>query len=214
MEIQLLVIIIIMIACSAFFSASETALTGANRIRLKSMAENGSKGAKMALKLLDRYDKVITTILIGNNIVNITASSLGTILATAIVGPDNAALVSTVVLTLVILAFGEVMPKSLAKDHSERADSRNERNNHIPYIHIHSLSALFILLKKLANKLFGNKKEVTVTEQELMAIIDEIEDEGVLEEQERDLRSLLLRFDETVVDEIITHRGRRHLRSM
>ena len=114
MEIQLLIIIIVMIACSAFFSASETALTGANRIRLKSMAENGSKGAKMALKLLDKYDKVITTILIGNNIVNITASSLGTILATAIVGPDNAALVSTVVLTLVILTFGEVMPKSLA----------------------------------------------------------------------------------------------------
>lgn len=83
MEIQLLIIIIIMIACSAFFSASETALTGANRIRLKSMAENGSNGAKMALKLLDKYDKVITTILIGNNIVNITASSLGTILATA-----------------------------------------------------------------------------------------------------------------------------------
>ena len=137
MEIQLLVIIIIMIACSAFFSASETALTGANRIRLKSMAENGSKGAKMALKLLDRYDKVITTILIGNNIVNITASSLGTILATAIVGPDNAALVSTVVLTLVILAFGEVMPKPCERPLG-RVDSRNERNNHIPYIHIHS----------------------------------------------------------------------------
>ena len=74
MEIQLLIIIIIMIACSSFFSASEKALTGSNRIRLKSMAEGGSKGAKMALKLLDKYDKVITTILIGNNIVNITAS--------------------------------------------------------------------------------------------------------------------------------------------
>ena len=206
MEIQLLVIIIIMIACSAFFSASETALTGANRIRLKSMAENGSKGAKMALKLLDRYDKVITTILIGNNIVNITASSLGTILATAIVGPDNAALVSTVVLTLVILTFGEVMPKSLAKDHSEGLTVATSGIITFLTFIFTPLSALFILLKKLANKLFGNKKEVTVTEQELMAIIDEIEDEGVLEEQERDLVKSALEFDETVVDEIITHR--------
>ena len=188
MEIQLLVIIIIMIACSAFFSASETALTGANRIRLKSMAENGSKGAKMALKLLDRYDKVITTILIGNNIVNITASSLGTILATAIVGPDNAALVSTVVLTLVILTFGEVMPKSLAKDHSEGMTVATSGIITFLTFIFTPLSALFILLKKLANKLFGNKKEVTVTE------------------QERDLVKSALEFDETVVDEIITHR--------
>ena len=188
MEIQLLVIIIIMIACSAFFSASETALTGANRIRLKSMAENGSKGAKMALKLLDRYDKVITTILIGNNIVNITASSLGTILATAVVGADNAALVSTVVLTLVILAFGEVMPKSLAKDHSEGLTVATSGIITFLTFIFTPLSALFILLKKLANKLFGNKKEVTVTE------------------QERDLVKSALEFDETVVDEIITHR--------
>ena len=172
MEIQLLIIIILMIACSAFFSASETALTGANRIRLKSMAENGSKGAKMALKLLDRYDKVITTILIGNNIVNITASSLGTILATAIVGPDNAALVSTVVLTLVILAFGEVMPKSLAKDHSEGLTVATSGIITFLTFIFTPLSALFILL----------------------------------EEQERDLVKSALEFDETVVDEIITHR--------
>ena len=187
MEIQLLVIIIIMIACSAFFSASETALTGANRIRLKSMAENGSKGAKMALKLLDRYDKVITTILIGNNIVNITASSLGTILATAVVGADNAALVSTVVLTLVILTFGEVMPKSLAKDHSEGMTVATSGIITFLTFIFTPLSALFILLKKLANKLFGNKKEVTVTEQELMAIIDEIEDEGEIYESIEDI---------------------------
>ena len=206
MEIQLLIIIIIMIACSSFFSASETALTGSNRIRLKSMAEGGSKGAKMALKLLDKYDKVITTILIGNNIVNITASSLATVLATAVVGPDNAALVSTVVLTLVILTFGEVLPKSLAKDHSEGMTVATSGIITFLTFFFTPLSALFILLKKLADKLFGNKKEVSVTEQELMAIIDEIEDEGVLEEQERDLVKSALQFDETVVDEIITHR--------
>ena len=170
------------------------------------MAEGGSKGAKMALKLLDKYDKVITTILIGNNIVNITASSLATVLATAVVGPDNAALVSTVVLTLVILTFGEVLPKSLAKDHSEGMTVATSGIITFLTFFFTPLSALFILLKKLADKLFGNKKEVSVTEQELMAIIDEIEDEGVLEEQERDLVKSALQFDETVVDEIITHR--------
>ena len=110
------------------------------------------------------------------------------------------------VLTLVILTFGEVMPKSLAKDHSEGLTVATSGIITFLTFIFTPLSALFILLKKLANKLFGNKKEVTVTEQELMAIIDEIEDEGVLEEQERDLVKSALEFDETVVDEIITHR--------
>lgn len=204
---ELLIVIIILVACSAFFSASETAITGANRIRLKSMTENGSKGAKIALKLIDKYDKVITTILIGNNIVNIAASSLATVLATAAIGPDNGPLVSTVVLTLVLLTFGEVMPKSLANDHSEGLTVATSGIISFLTFIFTPLSALFILLKKGVSKLFSkNKKEVSVTEQELLAIIDEIEDEGVLEQQESDLVKSALVFDETMVDEIITHR--------
>lgn len=204
---ELLIVIIILIACSAFFSASETALTGANRIRLKSMAENGSKGAKMALKLVDKYDKVITTILIGNNIVNIAASSLATVLATAIVGADNGPLVSTIVLTVVVLIFGEVMPKSIANDHSEGMTVATSGIITVLTYIFTPLSLLFILLKKAVSKLFSKKKkEVSVTEQELLAIIDEIEDEGVLDQQESDLVKSALVFDETMVDEIITHR--------
>ena len=201
------IIIVILIACSAFFSASETALTSANRIRLKSKAENGSKGAKMALKLLDKYDKVITTILIGNNIVNIAASSLATVFFTTLAGADNGPLLATVVLTVVVLIFGEVMPKSIAKDHSEGLTIGTSGVITFLTFIFTPLSLFFTGLKKLVSLIFGKGgKEVTVTEQELLAIIDEIEDEGVLEEQERDLVKSALVFDETMVDEIITHR--------
>lgn len=201
------IVIVILIACSAFFSASETALTSANRIRLKSKAENGSKGAKMALKLLDKYDKVITTILIGNNIVNIAASSLATVFFTALAGADNGPLLATVVLTVVVLIFGEVMPKSIAKDHSEGLTIGTSGIITFLTFIFTPLSLFFTGLKKLVSLIFGKGgKEVTVTEQELLAIIDEIEDEGVLEEQERDLVKSALVFDETMVDEIITHR--------
>lgn len=201
------IIIVILIACSAFFSASETALTSANRIRLKSKAENGSNGAKMALKLLDKYDKVITTILIGNNIVNIAASSLATVFFTTLAGADNGPLLATVVLTVVVLIFGEVMPKSIAKDHSEGLTIGTSGIITFLTFIFTPLSLFFTGLKKLVSLIFGKGgKEVTVTEQELLAIIDEIEDEGVLEEQERDLVKSALVFDETMVDEIITHR--------
>ena len=204
---ELLIVIVILIACSAFFSASETALTAANRIRLKSMAEDGSKGARLALKLIEKYDKVLTTILIGNNIVNIAASSIATVFATNLLGPDNGPLVATVVLTLVLLTFGEVMPKSIANDFSEKISTVTSGILTFLTFIFTPLSVFFILLKKGVSKLFSKgQKEVTVTEQELLAIIDEIEDEGVLEQQESDLVKSALIFDETTVDEIITHR--------
>ncbi|MCH5324617.1 MAG: HlyC/CorC family transporter [Eubacterium sp.] len=202
-----LTIIFILILCSAFFSASETALTGANRIRLKSMEENGSKGARLALKLIEKYDKVLTTILIGNNIVNIAVTAIATMFAVSLLGEDRGPLAATVVLTLLLLIFGEVLPKSIANDHSEGMSVGISGIITVLTYIFTPLSAFFLLLKKLASKLFGGKKkEVTVTEQELIKIIDEIEDEGVLEEQESDLVKSALVFDETVVDEIITHR--------
>lgn len=206
MEIMIITIVLL-IACSAFFSASETALTSANRIRLKSKAEEGSKGAKMALKLLDKYDKVITTILIGNNIVNIAASSIATVLFTTLIDEVNGPLVATIALTLALLAFGEVMPKSIAKDHSEGLTIGTSGIISFLTFIFTPLSLFFTGLKKLVSLIFGKgDKEVSVTEQELLAIIDEIEDEGVLEEQERDLVKSALVFDETMADEIITHR--------
>ena len=111
--------ILLLVAGSAFFSGSETALSSFNRIRMRNRAESGDKGAALALKIADDYDKTISTILIGNNIVNMASSSLGTVMAVAIVGQQWGPTVSTVVMTLLVLIFGEILPKSLAKEHAE-----------------------------------------------------------------------------------------------
>lgn len=203
-----IVLIIILIAMSAFFSASETAISSVNRIRLKSMAENGSKGAARALKILTKYDKALTTILIGNNIVNIATSSISTILCIQLVGETYGSLVSTVAVTIIVLIFGEVMPKGLAKDHAEGVCIGVSAVITFLMLIFTPFSSFFILLKKAMAKLFHKKKSVSVTEEELMAIIDEIEDEGVLEEQESDLVRSALQFDEITADEIITPRVR------
>ncbi len=201
-------LIVILLAMSAFFSASETAISSVNRIRLKSMAENGSRGAARALGILKKYDKALTTILIGNNIVNIAMSSIATIMAIAIVGEQYGSLVSTIATTVVVLVFGEVMPKAIAKDHAEGVCIGVSAVISFLTLIFTPFSAFFILLKKGVAKLFNTKQSVSVTEEELMAIIDEIEDEGVLEQQESNLVRSALMFDEITVDEIITPRVR------
>lgn len=201
-------LIIILLAMSAFFSASETAISSVNRIRLKNMAENGSRGAARALKILKKYDKALTTILIGNNIVNIAMSSIATIMAIAVVGEQYGSLVSTIATTVVVLVFGEVMPKAIAKDHAEGVCIGVSAVITFLTAIFTPFSALFILLKKGVAKLFRTEASVSVTEEELMAIIDEIEDEGVLEQQESNLVRSALMFDEITVDEIITPRVR------
>ena len=200
------IILAVLVFMSAFFSAAETAFTGANRIRLKSRAENGSKKAERALEVMERYDKTLTTILIGNNIVNILTSSLATVLCIELFGAAGT-LISTVAVTVVVLIFGEILPKTLAKMHAENFACAVSGIMKFLMAVMTPLSAVFILLQKGAARLFGGKgSEVSMTEQELMQIIDEIEDEGVLEEQESDLVRSALEFDETLVSAIITPR--------
>ena len=200
--------IVVLIALSAFFSASETAISSVNRIRLKNMAENGSRGAARALKILQKYDKALTTILIGNNIVNIATSSISTILCIQLVGEKYGSLVATVAVTLVVLIFGEILPKSIAKDHAEGMCIGISAVIACLMLIFTPFSALFLMMKNGLSRLFRKKKSVSVTEEELMAIIDEIEDEGVLEQQESDLVRSALQFDEITADEIITPRVR------
>ena len=182
-----IILIVILIACSSFFSATETALNSANRIRLKNMADNGSRAAQRTLDILAKYDKALTTILIGNNIVNIACSSIATILAIALVGEQYGSLVSTIVVTLVVLIFGEVMPKSLAKDHAEQFAMLSSGVISFLMLIFTPFSAFFILLKNGMAKLFRGNDTVSMTEEELKVMIDEIEDEGVLEKQESNL---------------------------
>lgn len=205
-HIGTLIFIILLILASSFFSASETAYTSANKIRLRSLADGGKKSAERALKIISRYDKTLTTILVGNNIVNILTSSLATVMCIALWG-DNGSLISTVSVTVVVLIFGEIIPKTLAKAHAEKFACAISGIMNFLMIVFTPISALFLLLQRFATKLFCSKnKEVSMTEQELIHIIEEIEDEGVLEEQESSLVRSALTFDETLVSSILTPR--------
>lgn len=199
------IIIAVLVILSALFSATETAFTSANRIRLKNMAEEGSKGAAVALKVMDKYDKCLTTILVGNNIVNIATSSLATILCVQFFG-DNGPVISTAATTVIVLIFGEITPKTIAKGNAEALCIFFGRIMWGLMFILTPVSAIFLLIQKGASKLFNKKKDVYVTEQELMHIIDEIEDQGVLEEQESALVRNALEFDETTAEQIMQPR--------
>lgn len=198
--------ILILLALSAMFSSMETAVSSVNKIRLKHDAANGDKKAARALRIAENFDKTITTILIGNNIVNILISSIGTVFFTDMMGPSGVA-VSTAVITVLVLIFGEILPKSVAKQNSEKfAVGTSGVLNFICLI-LTPVSAVFMQMQKLASRMFrSNSDSPSVTEDELKYIIEEIEDEGVLEEKESDLVRSALEFDDTTVEEILIPR--------
>lgn len=178
------------------------------RSALRIWRTNGSHAAQRTLNVLAKYDKALTTILIGNNIVNIACSSIATILAINLVGEKYGSLVSTIATTVIVLIFGEVMPKSIAKDFAEPMAMIASGIISFLMVIFTPFSAFFILLKKGLSKIFHRKESVSMTEEELKVMIDEIEDEGVLETQESNLVRSALEFDEITVDEIITPRVR------
>ena len=201
-----IVSIIALVAMSAFFSATETAFSSINRIRVKGYAENGNKKAVTALKLAQFYDKTLSAILIGNNIVNILSASLGTILFTNIFGASGVG-ISTVVMTIVVLLFGEIMPKSFAKANAE-SFALNVAYI-MNFICIIFTPFTFVIMKLKALLIRGkgdDEKAPSVTEEELKTIIEEIEDEGVLEAKEGQLAKMALDFDEITVSEILVPR--------
>lgn len=198
-------VLVLLIAGSAFFSASETALSTFNRVRMKNAAEEGDKKAKKVLKVADDYDKTISTILIGNNIVNIAASSLATVLCTKLF-QDQGALVSTIVMTVVVLIFGEVSPKSLAKTNADKLAAFVAPAIDLLRTVFTPLSFLLVKLTDALNSKTGGDEQPSVTEEELISIIETIEEEGVLEQAESDLVQSALEFDEIEVQEVLTHR--------
>ena len=201
------VLLVILICLSAFFSTSETAFSTVNKIRLRNRAENGNRRAKNALDIAEHYDQALSTILIGNNIVNIASSSIATVLAVDLFGPSGAA-ISTAVMTVLILIFGEVLPKSLAKENSESFALTVANIMHVLMIITYPLVLLFILLKKLAKKISSSPGDTSpsVTEEELKYIVESIEEEGVLEEQESELVQHALEFDEKTAQAVLTPR--------
>lgn len=202
-----IVLIAVLICLSAFFSATETAFSSVNRIRLKNYAEQGNKKAKKAYSIVMKFDKALTAILIGNNIVNIASASLATIVFTEKFGSESVGL-ATVVMTIIVLIFGEIIPKSLAKENAEKFSLWVAPILSVIMFIFTPFTLLFVALKNAVTKRVdkGGKDDPSVTEEELKYIIDEIEDQGVLEEQESDLVKSALEFDEITINEILIPR--------
>jgi len=200
-------IIVFLILLSAFFSASETAFSSVNRIRLRNYANQGDKRAEKALKVVSNFDKALTAILIGNNVVNIGAASLATVVFTEKFGAKSVGL-ATIVMTILVLIFGEILPKTLAKENAESFTLSIASVLSAFIFILTPITALFSILKRQVTRLFGNKNasNPSVTEEELKYIIEEIEDEGVLEEQESNLVRSALEFDEITINEILIPR--------
>ena len=198
--------LVILVAFSAFFSASETAFSSLNQIRLKSRAEDGDAAAARVLAMAEQYDKLLSTILIGNNIVNIAAASIGTILFTRMLGAERGATVSTIVLTVVVLVFGEVTPKSLAKETPERVATAVSPVLSLLMLLLTPLTWLFTQWKKLLGRFVHSGESDTITEGELMTMVSEAENDGELTDRESELIRSAIEFDDVEVEEILTPR--------
>ena len=195
----------VLVALSAYFSATETAFSTFNRIRVKNAAENGSKRAALVLKLAEDYDRLLSTILVGNNLVNILLTTVATMFfADRIANEDWAAAVSTVVITVVVLVFGEISPKSLAKQYADGFVTTTAPILRLVTWILAPINFIFSLWKKLLNLIFKTKDEDTVTEEELLTIVEEAAEGGSIDEQESELIHRVIEFsDREAVDILI-----------
>ena len=200
--------IIIMAVClmlSAYFSATETAFSSANTTRLRTLAEKGSKNAALALKLLEQYDRLLSTILIGNNIVNIATASIGTVLFVKHYG-DAGATISTVVVTVVVLIFGEISPKSIAKDCAEKCAMLSAPILQVLIWVLMPLNLLFSLWKKLLAKVFRLNGDSKMSQEELLMLVDEVQQDGSIDRDEGELLKNAIGFSEQEAKDILIHR--------
>ncbi len=204
-------ILAVCVALSAFFSASETAFTSANRVKLKAMGQNGDKRAKLAHSLAEDYDRLLTTILVGNNIVNIAASSLATSLFLVLLTQHQHLVtpVSTAVMTIVILIFGEVSPKTIAKESPEKLAMAFAPILRVLVIVITPISLCFSGMKKLLTKAFknANAEEESYIEEEIITMLEEAQEDGDIDAHEGELiRSVIEFSDDKAVQAILTPR--------
>lgn len=206
-DVAQLISLLILLALSAFFSSAETALTTCNRIRMRALAEEGSKKAAMLENILDDQGKMLSAILIGNNIVNLSASSIATILATKY-GSAWAG-IATGILTILILIFGEISPKTLATIHADKISLSYAKYIKTlmvvltPFIYvINKLSMGFLLLLRVDPK----AKTSTITESELRTIVDVSHEEGVIESEERKMINNVVDFGDSLAKDIMVPR--------
>ena len=190
---------------SAYFSATETAFSSASTTRLKTLAEKGNANAALACRLLEQYDRLLSTILIGNNIVNIATASIGTVLFVHHYG-DAGATISTVVVTVVVLIFGEISPKSIAKDCAERFAMFSAPILRVLIWVLLPLNLLFSLWKKLLAKAFRLNSESKMSQEELLMLVDEVQQGGSIDKSEGELLRNAIEFSEQQAKDILIHR--------
>lgn len=208
MDISYIVVMMILVVLSGYFSATETAFSSLNKIKIKALLDKDgkrNKKAELVLKLSEDYNTLISSILIGNNIVNISLASLATVFFMQL-NPENGASISTAVVTIIVLIFGEISPKSIAKDCPERFAMFSA-----PYINIFitiltPINFLFTLWKQLLSKIFHIEDDNKISSEELIMMVEEVEQDGNLDEEDSEIIKNAIEFTECTVESILTHR--------
>ena len=204
---MLLAIMIFCVIMSGYFSATETAMSTYSKTKIKTLVEKGNKKAALVLKLTDNYDKLLSTILIGNNIVNILLASLGTVVFIQIMNNSpSAPSVSTAVITVVVLIFGEISPKSIAKDMPEKFAMFSAPFLHVLMIVLTPVNFIFTLWKKLLSLIVKNDDDGKMSQEELLMMVDEVEQEGSIDSDESELIKNVIEVTEKLAKDILTHR--------
>ncbi len=202
----MILVLVCLVFLSDYFSATETAFSSLNRIRLKNMASGGNRRAQTALSLSENYDELLSTILVGNNIVNIASTSIATTLFVAALGGSAGPTVSTVVMTVVVLIFGEVSPKSLAKENAESFAMFSAPLLRVLVVVLKPVNFLFTQLKKGLHKIFRVKSDYSMTDSELLTIVEEAEQGGGIDEDEGAMLRNVIEFDDIEAIDIMTPR--------
>lgn len=202
---ELWILLAVLILMSSFFSATETAFLSVNRIRIKNKANDGDKKAQLVLNLIEQYDTLLSTILIGNNIVNIASASISTVLFTGIFG-DSGVTISTIFMTIIVLIFGEITPKSLAKDFPEVFATFAAPIIYFLSIVLKPINHVFALWKKIVSSIFKSNSSSGITEEELITIVEEATQEGGLDANEGELIRSAIEFNELDAIDILTPR--------
>lgn len=204
-NIRNIIALAVLILMSGYFSATETAFLSCNKTRLRTMAEKGNKRAALVNKLNESYDRLLSTILIGNNIVNLTAASIGTILFVRLYG-DIGATVSTAVMTVLVLIFGEITPKNVAKDCPEKLAMFSAPIIRVLIWIFTPLNFLFGLWKKLVSKVLHLESDSKMSQEELLMLVEEVREGGTIDSEEGDLLKNAIEFNDMRAEDILTHR--------
>ena len=204
-NIRNIIALAVLILMSGYFSATETAFLSCNKTRLRTMAEKGNKRAALVNRLNENYDRLLSTILIGNNIVNLTAASIGTVLFVRLYG-DIGATISTAVMTVLVLIFGEITPKNVAKDCPEKFAMFSAPIIRVLIWIFTPLNFLFGLWKKLVSKVLHLESDSKMSQEELLMLVEEVREGGTIDSEEGDLLKNAIEFNDMRAEDILTHR--------